>query len=622
MAENEKRTIQGTAKNVRALLSGQKYDIDFYQRDYKWTTKQVSDLITDLSNKFLDEHGENDDRPRSAVANYSDYFLGSIVISITNGNKYIIDGQQRLTTLTLLLIYLYNLQRDRDNNVSISELIFSEKFGSRSFNMEVKEEPDRMRAFNALYSQTPIDTSGMAESIKNIMGRYNDIEVLFPSEIKDATLPFFIDWLIENVYLVEITAYSIEEAYTIFETMNDRGLSLSPTDMLKGYLLQSINDDKKRIQALSTWKKCSQALVENGKDESADFFKSWLRSQYAESMRERGRKAAPKDFELLATQFHRWIRTNGTKIGLKQSDDFYTFIQKDLDFYTNQYVKIHERSTNYKNPFEDVYYVARLGFTLQDIPLLSPLQPSDSEQEISLKIRLVAAFIDIFLTRRLWNWKSISYNYLQYNFFLLVKDIRRKSASELLEILNSKLAETESESFSANISFGMHKMNRGMMHRILARMTTALELGSKYPDHYLEYINKKGDPKNSYEVEHIWADIPSRYKEEFSQSSDFQNVRNRIGSLLLLPKKFNGSYNDKTYEEKVGPYYHQNLLAASLNEQSYSNNPGFLQFIGSTQLPFKPYSHFTKSVQEERQQLYMKLAEYIWRPARLKEIVE
>ena len=59
-------------------------------------------------------------------------------------------------------------------------------------------------------------------------------------------LPYFVDWLIENVHLVEITAHSDDDAYTIFETMNDRGLSLTATDMLKGYLLANINDPELR----------------------------------------------------------------------------------------------------------------------------------------------------------------------------------------------------------------------------------------------------------------------------------------------------------------------------------------------------------------------------------------
>ena len=67
--------------------------------------------------------------------------------------------------------------------------------------------------------------------------RYDDIEKYFPDEIKGDSLPYFIDWLKYNVVFVEIVAYSDDNAYTIFETMNDRGLNLTPTEMLKGFIL-------------------------------------------------------------------------------------------------------------------------------------------------------------------------------------------------------------------------------------------------------------------------------------------------------------------------------------------------------------------------------------------------
>jgi uncharacterized protein with ParB-like and HNH nuclease domain len=82
-----------------------------------------------------------------------------------------------------------------------------------------------------------------------ILARYADIEDLFPEELAGAALPYFADWLVENVHLVEITAYTDGDAYTIFETMNDRGLSLTPADMLKGYLLANIADEDKRTHA-------------------------------------------------------------------------------------------------------------------------------------------------------------------------------------------------------------------------------------------------------------------------------------------------------------------------------------------------------------------------------------
>src|SRR5215470_6995673 len=94
------KEIRGDAKTIRQLLGGARYAIDYYQREYKWQTKQVAELIDDLAAKFLDSYEPGDER--SAVAEYGHYFLGSIIISNKDGQQFIIDGQQRLTTLTLL----------------------------------------------------------------------------------------------------------------------------------------------------------------------------------------------------------------------------------------------------------------------------------------------------------------------------------------------------------------------------------------------------------------------------------------------------------------------------------------------------------------------------------------
>ncbi len=632
MSEEQKtqREIRGVSKTVRELLSGVKYSIDYYQREYKWTTKQVQELIEDLIGRFNEDH--DDSYEREAVASYGHYFLGSIVISAKNGHKFIIDGQQRLTTLTLLLIFLNNVQRDRATQVNVKDLIFSEKFGKKSFNLDV---PERDRCMEALFNQEVIDSTDQQESIRNILARYADIESLFPADIKDDTLPYFIDWLIENVHLVEITAYSDDDAYTIFETMNDRGLSLSATDMLKGYLLANITDEDKRNNAAAIWKRYTAELAELGTEETADFFKTWLRSQYADSIRERKKGATAQDFDRLGTEFHRWIREkrekeekekenkepkqkdSGVKLGLHRSDDFYSFFERDMAFYARQYQLLRRATFTYTPGLEDVYHVASLGFTLQPTVMLAPLCPEDDEQTILRKIRTVAAYLENLLARRLWNWHSISYSTLQYAMFLVMREIRGKSPAELVEILTKRLNVME-ETFN-NIEFSMHKMNRYMVHRLLARMTDTLERGAGQASRYLDYVNITGDRRNPYEVEHIWADRPDRHTDEFDHPSDFNNYRNRIGDLLLLPKRFNASYRDVPYEEKYEHYYGQNLLAQSLHPLCYQHNPGFLQFMDKSGLPFHAHEGFKKADLDARQKLYCQLAAYTWRPERLQE---
>src|SRR5207302_488708 len=229
-----------------------------------WQTKQVGELIDDLANKFLESYEPGHER--SAVADYGHYFVGSIIVSDKDGQKFIIDGQQRLTTLTLLLIYLQHKLQDADQRSQLAELIFSQKFGKRSFNLDI---PERTACMEALYSGDEFVANDPPESVANILARYADIDDSFPEGLRDAALPYFVDWLIESVHLVEITAYSDDDAYTIFETMNDRGLSLTPTEMLKGFLLANIGDAAKRAQANQLWKTRLMDLDAYGKDTEA-----------------------------------------------------------------------------------------------------------------------------------------------------------------------------------------------------------------------------------------------------------------------------------------------------------------------------------------------------------------
>jgi uncharacterized protein with ParB-like and HNH nuclease domain len=89
------------------------YSIDYYQREYKWETKQLAELVADLTRKFLELY--QPDHARKGVAGYPGYYLGSIIVSQKGGLPFIVDGQQRLTGLTLLLTYLRRLQHGRDD---------------------------------------------------------------------------------------------------------------------------------------------------------------------------------------------------------------------------------------------------------------------------------------------------------------------------------------------------------------------------------------------------------------------------------------------------------------------------------------------------------------------------
>lgn len=401
--------------------------------------------------------------------------------------------------------------------------------------------------------------------------------------------------------------------------MNDRGLSLTPTDMLKGYLLANINESEMRARATRDWKKWVGKLQGVGKEEEADGIKAWLRSQYAQTIRERKAGAVPRDFDLIGTEFHRWVRDHQKDLLLDAASDFARFIQQDFAFYANWYFQLREAAENLTAGLEAVFYNAQNKFTLQYAVLLAPLRIDDTEKEIVRKLRVSATYIDILVARRIWNFRAIDYSTMQYAMFLVMKDIRGKSARKVAETLKDKLGKDE-ETFSSNKNFQLHGTNGRQIHKLLARMTAHVETSSGMPSHYLDYIQRSG--KKGFEVEHIWANHPEVHKDEFSHPSDFEQYRNRIGGLLLLPKPFNASFGDLPYEKKLKHYDSQNLLARSLNEKAYDHNPGFTRYVKNSGLPFQSHAEFKKADLDARQKLYRKIAEEIWNPDRLTQALE
>lgn len=605
------KKIEGRARSIRELLHAAKYAIDFYQREYAWGERQVRELIDDLSGKFLDFYDAGHERHQ--VERYGHYFLGSVVITHKRNKRFIVDGQQRLTTLSLLLIFLHHLQAERSAKVDITDLIYSEKYGRKSFNLDIKERRDVM---HELLDGVVPEVDGQSESVQNIINRYRNIADYFPEECAGDALPYFIDWLLENVHFVEIEAYSDEAAYTIFETMNDRGLSLSLPDMLKGYMLANIQREEDQRAVNELWKERTHALKEYGKEGDSDFFKTWLRARYAQTMRPGKKGAENKDYERIGSEFHRWVRDYRGAIGLESSDDFVRFVKRDLDFYARQMLAIREASQALAHPWESIYYNEDRGLTLQNQMILAALEPDDTKEAIRVKVGLVADFLDIWLARRVWNFRTIAYSSIKYTIFTLTREIRGMDEADLSNYLRQKLEELP-ETFASEPRLRLHQNNYRQIRHILARLTHWVEVECGLASHFEDLVAK--GRARPFEIEHIWADHYDRYRELFSHPSEFETERNRLGGLILLQSGLNQSLGDADYERKREAYISkgENLLARSLHPAAYKNNPGFRALIARTGLPFSAYERFGLDEQGERQELYIRLAEWIWNPSRL-----
>ena len=591
------------------VLNAQKYTVDYFQREYSWEQKHIEQLVTDLTTSFLNEYTQGDSR--SDGNNYNNYYLGPFVVSIKEGGKRsIIDGQQRLTSLTLLLIYLNNLQKELNIEEKIEPMIFSEHRGDKSFNITVDE---RITCLNNLF------TTGMYTiqdnddaSVCNMAQRYQNIVEIFPDELKNESFSFFIDWLKYNVIMVEIIAYSDENAYTIFETMNDRGLNLTPSDMLKGFLLSHYKNTDKRKKADDLWRKSMLRLHEYEKDEDLRFFQALLRAQYARTIRQGQVGAQNEDFEKIGTRFHSWVRDNLAIMNLNNKDhtSFERFIEQEFQFYLRAYLEILAAECTFTPALQHVYYIDCWGIapTLSYPLMLAPLQLEDSSDVVRQKIDLVARYIELFAVLRTLNNRRFAASSIRYTMYTLVKEIRGKSLSELKLILSQKAKEIP-EKFENFHNVGLYN-NRNFIKFLLSRITAYIDNLAGINTTLETYcFPEQGKP---FEIEHIWAKQFTQHQDEFAQEYEFENYRNKLGDLILLPKGTNQSYSDMTFEKKMPHYLKENLLAKSLCEKTYENNPNFTKLITEYHLPFKPHDQFKKADIDARQKLYQTICERIW----------
>ena len=603
------KKILGSPKTIRELFTGVKYKIHYYQREYQWGRKQIEELVEDLTGEFLQYWSEDHDRPE--VERYGHYFMGSVVL--TEDENAIIDGQQRLTSLSLLLLYITKNIEDENDKAEVLNLIYSQKYGKTTFNIDVDE---RTACLQAIVEDKRFDIEGHPESVQNIWKRYQDVAELMIDTVPEGALPFFKDWVIDNVQFIKIVAQTEQDAHKIFVSMNDRGLSLTATEMLKGYLLSEIADDVQREKANDLWKNKILELKALGKEQESDFIKTWLRARFAETIRERKKNAVPGDFDTIGTAFHKWVREKSSSMGLVKSRDFEAFLLEEFLLFANSYKQIIHYSESLTPGFEYIFYNANRNFTLQPLLLLAAIDKNDTKDEIDRKFRVVSCFLDQYISIRIFNYKTIDYSAMTYAMFMLAKRLRNKSAGELVELLTEEVKEMEF-SLDGIDGFALNGWTKRYMLHQLARLTHFVEKESGRDTRFDTYVDRK--IKYPYDIEHIWSDHYEEHLDEFESDDEFQRTRNLFGDLLILPLDINRSLNDDDYYKKKEKYYGQNLLAASLNELSYKNNPNFIRFFQKYDLKFLPKPHFKKETIRSRQELYKNIAKVVWDVNRIKD---
>lgn len=476
--------IEAKDKSLCSIFSENRYRIDVFQREYRWQSKQIESLLSDLASAFFasweDGHNIED------VERYNTYYMGPVVLCKDGVECSIVDGQQRLTSFSLLFVYLQHLQGEvnvpDELKRDMREQLYIRRGGKYTFILNVKERNEIMeRLLNSsddYYKLTNgITDKANAETIENLVGRYEDINRLFPQELKDPrVLPLFIEWLLYEVIFVEVMAYSVDNAYTIFETMNDRGLSLNPTEILKAFILSKINDDERSENLNDYWKnKIATIKYKTGGDGDLTFFRSWFRAKYAVTVRNNNAGAGKEDFEEIGSQYHSWFKTNIKKIGIKDSMDYYYFVKSDMDFFANAYIDITSNSSHESMKEYNPLYITNC-YPMADslyLPLMmSSLNVSDSQEIVRSKIIMVNQFVDKFINLRSIAFKSINQSSIRYFIYDLVKKIRSTTIEELHNVLDDCLKRLDNEEYRLSSIQGY---TQAYMHYFFARVMYCLD---------------------------------------------------------------------------------------------------------------------------------------------------
>ena len=292
------KTLEAHDKLIRGIFEGSyQFEIPDYQRPYAWTTEQATELFDDLYSAMQDAR---------VSGGGSQYFLGSIVLikNDRDPKSSVVDGQQRLTTLTMLFAVLRTVMPDAADDITD----FLYKKGKFSLG-EKNEYRLTAREEDADFFRTHIQEPGgiaqlvaSTDKLEDSRLRYRENATLLLEKAK-ALSPddrnALWKFLANDCSLVVISTPDLEAAYRIFSVLNNRGLDLAPIDIIKAEVLGSIRRMGGEDEAHTYSKKWSEIESQLGRDAFGELF-GHIRSIYA---KQKQRATLVKEFKERVTEY-------------------------------------------------------------------------------------------------------------------------------------------------------------------------------------------------------------------------------------------------------------------------------------------------------------------------------
>lgn len=594
--------VGARVRSLRQLFTDTTYLIDNYQREYAWSQDDVQILIDDLWGGFEGLNG----RPAET------FFLGPFVyVQHDEASRWLVDGQQRFTTLHLILLHLHRIAQQYDEPDTAAKL-YSLVYGytkhnrPRRFRIDINE---RRPALEALRDGKRFTITGKTLSVRNLWQRGEQLRDLLDERINSENCAQFVDWMLDQVVMVAITAPDRPSGYSIFESMNDRGARLTPVDLLKSHLMSKVGDAENEANELNEkWRTMLAELTAAGNDDPDTpraFLKAALVARWAHP-------ADDHDAAMIDTALHLWVKDNPTRLGVDGRGGYFRFMDTLIKLAKHYAMFLRAaHHVDHKNGVQAIYFNHANGLNNQMALLLAAVDPGDSVSEARSKASLAANFLDLkFVTQTLADEPTDARRFQDMINDVIPQLRASRTMVEVRTILTQHLP--NADPFVEVPTFGMRGTNYRQVKYLLARLTAYVEAGCKIDigaEHYL-------DSPYPFQVEHVFANHPERYGAEIPDPVTFRSLRARLGVLLLLPSSDNASFNDAPYGEKVGYYSRHNRLAAILDPKNQRRNPSVHNFVTKNGLGnlFHNFGDHPKMtvVVETRGRLYQELCRQVW----------
>lgn len=606
-------------QNIDRVFSNTTYYIDFYQRQYKWNDEPVKRLLEDVFYKFNEEYKKFKDSDISLdqlIAKYSWYYLNTYVTNLVDGKIYIVDGQQRLTTITLILIKIKHLAEDYKS--PLADWVKNKIVGHSGFKKEfwMNHEAHKV-AMQGLFDNVESDKIDVSSGLtaQNMVENFQIISKWMDGEFSNDThkLESFIFFFLSRIVLINLSVEQTEVPM-VFEVINDRGVKLKPYEILKGKLLGQIEKDELiALKFNDIWENQVKKLNEFAEDEIDDFFIYFLKAKLADT---RGTaQKFDKDYHrvMFEDEYDKTLQLKHNPKGVKK------FLLNDFVYYTELYYKISHYYKYFDESQPYVFYNNLTDMNTEFLLILSACSLNDPEED--QKIHLISKLLDkTFCLLQLQ--RSYSSNSFSTEVYKISAEIRNKPLSEIELSFNKSLLQQLSEvrgvSVENVLSYGYFKdtgielekrFKRYFFARIEKFIADNTNMNMK---HSLYDLIQNTGWKNGFHIEHVLSYNDENYELFNNDEELFERERNRLGGLLLLKGSDNISSNNESYKKKLKSYANTLYWNETLREDTYKSKLDFKRMINSYNLNFRPMTEFGPDELEERHKLLFEIIKIVW----------